>query len=61
MKRFVGDQGHEIGTHRNPDLRAHRVQGVAEEVFDLQVLLEPLEEQRYLPTLLVDRGDGQGR
>ena len=54
----VGDQQEMY--ERHPDLRHHRVLAYAEEGPDLQVLLYPLEEQLYLPSPLVDCGDGRG-
>ena len=45
-----GDEGDE-------DLDFDGILGAAEEGFDLQVLLDPLEEELDLPALLVERGD----
>jgi len=42
-----------------PDLRLHCVLAVADETFDAQMLLVPLEEQLDLPSTLVQRGNGQ--
>lgn len=39
----------------------HRVLRVADEGLDLQILLDPAEEDLDLPALLVDVGDGLGR
>jgi len=41
-------------------LAHHRVLGVADEGLDLQILLDPAEEDLDLPALLVDIGDGLG-
>src|ERR1035438_9934891 len=46
---------------RDPDLRLHGVLAGAIERLDSQVLLDPFEEQFYLPTGLVDLGDGKCR
>ena len=39
-----------IDADRNPNLRFHRVVTGSIKVFDAQVLLNPFEEQLYLPT-----------
>ena len=52
-KEQVHDQG-------DPDLREHRIEGRAEECFDFEVLLDPLEKDLDLPTGLVSIGDGLG-
>ena len=46
---------------RGPDLGEHGVLGDAEKALQLEVLLDPLEEQLDLPTAFVDVGDGLGR
>jgi hypothetical protein len=46
-----------IVDHRDPYLCHHGILCGAEESFDLQVLLDPLEEDLYLPTSLVNIGD----
>ena len=43
---------------RDPDLRHHRVPAGAKETLDLEILLDPLEEQLHLPSLPVDIGNG---
>ena len=47
----------QVGDQRGDDLDAHRILAGAEEVPDLQVLLDPLEEQLDLPAPLVERRD----
>ena len=47
-----GDQ--DVGSHGAPDLRFHGVLAGAEEAFDAQVLLDPLEEQFDLPTTAIE-------
>ena len=54
-KMNPADQG--IGQHGDPDLDQNRVSRSAPECLDLQVLLDPLEEQLDLPTLLVELSD----
>src|ERR1700752_4943332 len=55
----------EVGDHQrhaqgDPDLREHSVSGGAVEAFELEVLLQELEEQLDLPTALIDGGNGAG-
>ncbi len=38
---FMSDQSDQVGANVNPDLRLHRVERVANDVLDHQVLLEP--------------------
>jgi hypothetical protein len=45
----------------DPDLRLDRVSGVAEEIFDRQVLLDPLPEGLDLPTLAINLCNGECR
>jgi hypothetical protein len=53
--------GHEyVNGHGDPDLGLHAVGGGAVEAFDLQVLLDPLEEELDLPAIPVQCGDGRG-
>ena len=47
----------QVGDERGDDLDAHGILAGAEEVPDLQVLLDPLEEELDLPALLVKRRD----
>ena len=51
----------QVGDQRGDDLDAHRILAGAEEVADLQVLLDPLEEELDLPALLVECRDLCGR
>ena len=55
---FVRHQSDQIDANSNPDLGLHRIERVAKEVFDHQVLLEPFEEQFDLPALLVNGCNG---
>ncbi len=48
------------GDQRRPDLDLHRVGRGADEGFDLEVLLERLEEEFDGPVVLVDGGDRAG-
>ena len=54
----IGQQ--KIHAHRDPDLRHHRIARGAQKGFDLQVLLDPFEEQLDLPAFLVDCRNGAG-
>ena len=58
---LLGDDDDEINADGDPDLRLDRVERVAEEMFDRQVLLDPLEEGLDLPTLAIDFCDGASR
>jgi len=54
--------GHQhVDTRGDPDLRLHRVLAGAEERFDAQMLLEPLEKQFHLPSAFVKFCHGDGR
>ena len=55
------DRHQHIDGDRDPDLSLHRILRRSEERLDPQVLLDPLEEQFYLPSCLVQFSDGQGR
>ena len=55
----IGEQ--QIDTNSDPDLSHDGVFGGAKKTLDLQVLLDPFEEQFDLPTGLVNRRDGAGR
>ena len=50
----------EVVEHRDPDLGHDRISGSAEKGFDLEVLLDPFEEDLNLPTLAIDFSDGTG-
>src|SRR5258706_8410310 len=43
----------------DPDLSLHGVLASSVEHFDAKVLFDPFEKQFYLPTALIDLGDGQ--
>ena len=58
-KLDIGEQ--QIDANGNPDLGHDSVFRGAEEGLDLQVLLDPFEEQFDLPAGLVDLRDGDGR
>ena len=58
---FESEIGQEqIDAKRDPDLGQHRVGGSSKEGLDLQVLLDPLEEQFDLSTFFVNFGDFSG-
>ncbi len=54
----VGQQ--QVDTDGDPDLGHDGIAGSAQEALDLQILLDPLEEQLDLPARFVDLGDGAG-
>ena len=54
---IVLDNRHKaVGSNSSRYLYSDSVLGSSPELFDLEVLLEPLEEQLYLPTVLVEVG-----
>ena len=58
---FESEIGKEqIDAKRDPDLGQNRVGGSSKEGLDLQVLLDPLEEQLDLPSFFVNFGDFPG-
>ena len=61
MQLLFDDGDQHIGRNCAPDLRLHSVLAGAQEFLDAQMLLDPLEEQLYLPTAPVQRGNGQWR
>ena len=56
---FDDDDNQNIGRYGAPDLRLDGVLAVAQKLLDAKVLLDPLEEQFDLPTILVKRSDCQ--
>ena len=55
------DVGQEqVVEHGDPDLGHDSIAGSAEKGFDLEVLLDPFEEDLNLPTLAIDFSDGTG-
>ena len=61
MKFLLDDGNQYVSRHGAPDLRLDGVLAVAQELLDSQVLLDPFEEQLYLPAIFVKCGDGQWR
>ena len=61
MKLLFDDSDQHVRTDGAPDLRLHGILAVADEALDLQMLLDPLEEQFDLPAALVQSGNGQRR
>ena len=49
MEFLADDRHQDVGTNGDPDLGLEGVVAGAEEVFDSQVLLDPLEEQLESP------------
>ncbi len=60
MKLLLDDGNEHVGDDSAPDLRLHRVLAGAQETPDVNVLLDPLEEQFDLPAAFVQRGVRQG-
>ena len=54
MKQLLGNDQQQIVTDGNPYLRKDCILRRSEERLDMQVLLDPLEEQLYLPTLPIE-------
>lgn len=50
----------DIDTHGDPDLRLDGVGCCAEELFDSQMLLDPLEEQFHHPSATIQHRNRQG-
>ena len=57
MKLFFDDSDEHVGRNGAPDLRAHCVLAGSQEFLDPQMLLDPFEEQLYLPPIFVESGD----
>ena len=57
LRTFLDDGYEHVGADRNPDLRLHSVLAGSKERFNVQVLLDPLDEQLDLPALTVQVGD----
>ena len=51
---MLHDGNETVGTNDRINLYSDSVLGCTPELFDFEVLLEPLEEQLYLPTVLVE-------
>lgn len=58
---FVQDRHHQVGRHRDPDLRFHRIRTRAEIMLDPHVALDPLEKQFDVPALFVKHRQRQCR
>ena len=58
MRQVMQPASQQPGDQGCPNLNAQRVLARADERLDFQVLLERLEEQFDLPTILVNGGDG---
>ena len=54
-----GDDG--VGRHGSPDLSLDSIWGGSKEPLNPQMLLDPLEEQFNLPSLVIDRCHVEGR
>ena len=57
MQAFFGNGDQQVGGYGYPDLRLDGVLAGAEEHLDTQMLLDPLEEQLYLPALAIQVGN----
>src|ERR1035437_8151816 len=56
---FASDDDNEIDADGDPNLRLDGIDGVAEKMFDRQVLFDPFEKGLDRPSVAVDVGDGQ--
>ena len=54
MKQFLGNDKQQIVTDSNPNLCKYSILRRPEERLDVQVLLDPLEEQLNLPALPIE-------
>ncbi len=61
MKLIFDNGDQHVSSDGAPDLRFGRVLAVVDEAFDMQMLLDPLEEQLDLPATFVPCGDRQCR
>lgn len=61
MKFLFNNGDQHVSRDGAPDLRLYCVLAVADETFDAQMLLDPLEEQLDLPATLVECRDSQRR
>ena len=61
MKLLFNNGDQHVSGDSASDLRFHRILAVADETFDTQMLLDPLEEQLDLPAVFVQRGNRQCR
>jgi len=59
MEAFSDDGNKDIGGNGDPDLGFYRIDGSTVEGLDAEMLFDPFEEQFYLPSALVEFGDGQ--
>ena len=61
-RQFLLDNRYQnVNTDGDPDLSFYRVLGSTEKCLDTQMLLDPFEEDFYLPTVLVKSNNRQGR
>jgi hypothetical protein len=58
-KFFAQDRHQHANADGDPNLGLDRVIACAEQVFDPQVLFDPLEDQLYPPAALVELGNGE--
>ena len=59
IQAFARDDDDKIDADGDPNLRLDGVDGVAEKMFDRQVLLDPFEKGLDRPPFAVDLGGGQ--
>jgi len=59
IQAFACDDDNEIDADGDPNLRLDGIDGVAEEMFDRQVLLDPFEKGLDRPPVAVNLGNGQ--
>lgn len=61
LQLLVNDRDHQIGCHRDPYPRLHRVGTRAVEALDARMFLDPSKEQLDAPSRLVKHGHGESR
>lgn len=59
LQLLVQDGNDQVDAHRNPYLALHRIDAVAVEVLDAQVLFDPAKEELDLPAQFVESGHAQ--
>jgi len=59
LKLLFDNSDQHVSEDGAPDLRLHRVLAVADETFEAQMLLDPLEKRLNLQAAFVECGDSQ--
>ena len=61
VQLLAQERDQDVNAHGDPCLGLHRVLGIAEKRFDVEMLLDPFEEKFDLPPRLVEGGDDMRR